>query len=115
MPKPMIKKIFFSLLLLCFFQSALAQDYKTLTARIDSFAKVYLPKSALVEVDKLDAKAHAEKNAPMEVRAALYRMTFQSVIEENAIAGIITRLKQDIQQAEYPAKPVLQSLLADMY
>ena len=111
----MIKKISFSLLLLCFFYSAFAQDYRTITARIDSFAKVFLPKSALAEVDKLDAKAHAEKNAAVQVRAALYRMTFQSVIEENAIVGIINGLRQDIQQAEYPAKPVLQSLLADMY
>jgi len=111
----MIRKIFFAIFLLCFFHTSFAQNYQTITARIDSFAKAYLPKSALAEVDKLDARAHAEKNAPMQVRAALYRMTFQSVIEENAIVGIINRLKQDIQQAEYPAKPVLQSLLADMY
>jgi len=111
----MIRRIVLSLFLLCFFHVAFAQDYQKITARIDSFAKAFLPKSALAEVDKLDAKAHAEKNAPMQIRAALYRMTFQSQTEENAIVAIINRLKQDIQRAEYPAKPVLQSLLASMY
>ena len=111
----MIRRIVLSFFLLCFFHAAFAQDYQKITARIDSFAKGFLPKSALAEVDKLDAKAHAEKNAPMQIRAALYRMTFQSQTEENSIVAIINRLKQDIKQAEYPAKPILQSLLASMY
>jgi hypothetical protein len=42
-------------------------------------------------------------------------MTLQSYIEENALVAIISRLKADIDKANFPAKPVLQSLLAETY
>lgn len=89
--------------------------YDALNFRIDSLAAVGLPKSALKEVDKLDKLAHDEKNAPQQVRAVIYRMTFQSYIEEEALVAIIARLKTDIDKARYPVKPVLQSMLAEMY
>ncbi|MFC0512752.1 alpha-2-macroglobulin [Mucilaginibacter angelicae] len=89
--------------------------YDALSFRIDSLAAVGLPKSALKEVDKLDKLAHDEKNAPQQVRAVIYRMTFQSYIEEEALVVIIARLKTDINKAQYPVKPVLQSMLAEMY
>ena len=92
-----------------------AQSYQKLTSSIDSLAEIGLPKSALTEVDKLDELARKEKNVPMQIKAVIYRMTFQSYLEENALVAIITRLKLDIQQASYPVKPVLQSLLANMY
>lgn len=89
--------------------------YDALSFRIDSLAAVGLPKSALKEVDKLDKLAHDEKNAPQQVHAVIYRMTFQSYIEEAALVAIIARLKTDIDKAHYPVKPVLQSMLAEMY
>lgn len=89
--------------------------YDALSFRIDSLAAVGLPKSALKEVDKLDKLAHDEKNAPQQVHAVIYRMTFQSYIEEEALVAIIARLKTDINKAQYPVKPVLQSMLAEMY
>jgi uncharacterized protein YfaS (alpha-2-macroglobulin family) len=89
--------------------------YDALSFRIDSLAAVGLPKSALKEVDKLDKLAHNEKNAPEQVRAVIYRMTFQSYIEEDALVAIISRLKTDIDKAAYPVKLVLQSMLAEMY
>lgn len=92
-----------------------AQNYQKLNKSIESLAAIGLPKSALSEVDKLDALARKEKNVPMQIKAVIYRMTFQSYIEENALVAIITRLKLDIQQSSYPVQPVLQSLLANMY
>jgi hypothetical protein len=89
--------------------------YDALSFRIDSLAAVGLPKSALKEVDKLDKLAHDEKNASQQVRAVIYRMTFQSHIEEEALVAIIARLKTDINKAQYPVKPILQSMLAEMY
>ncbi|UOE51271.1 MG2 domain-containing protein [Mucilaginibacter sp. SMC90] len=89
--------------------------YDAISFRIDSLASVGLPKSALKEVDRLDKLAHDEKNSPQQVRAVVYRMTFQSYIEEEALVAIIARLKTDIDKAQYPVKPVLQSMLAEMY
>jgi len=118
MPAPSFKilKYLFVLCLLFCFKAASAQvKYEDISFRIDSFANAGLPKSALKEVDVLDALARKSNNAPQQIRAVIYRMTFQSYLEEDALVAIIDRLKLDIDKAEYPVKPVLQSLLAQMY
>ena len=104
------------LALLFFFFSVKAQEkYNVITSRIDSMANVGLPKSAMKLVDTLDELARKNNNALQQIRAAIYRMTFQSYLEENVLEAIINRLKTDIKHADYPVKPVLQSLLAQMY
>lgn len=89
--------------------------YERLSFKIDSFANVGLPKSALKVVDQLDDLARKNNDAPQQIRAVIYRMTFQSYLEENALVAVISRLKTDVSNAGYPVKPVLQSLLAQMY
>ena len=103
------------LALLCTANILKAQNYQTLNHRIDSLIEIGLPKSALNEVDKLDQLARREKNVPMQIKAVIYRMTFQSYIEENAQVAIINRLRLDIEKTSFPVKPVLQSMLADMF
>ncbi|MDF2433849.1 MAG: hypothetical protein JWP44_3480, partial [Mucilaginibacter sp.] len=92
-----------------------AQDYQKINARIDSLAKKDLPKSALLEVDKLEQLARKESNAPMQIKAILYRIQFQSAVDENAMVAAINRVKTDVNKASFPVKPVLQSLLATLY
>ncbi len=118
MPSPTFKKFKYLLilsLLFCFKTSIAQVKYDKITSKIDSLANIGLPKSALKLVDQLDDLARKNNNAPQQVRAVIYRMTFQSYLEEDALEAIITRLKTDIDQAQYPVKPVLQSLLANMY
>jgi hypothetical protein len=110
-----VRSLLAASLLLCFTISNAQNKYTRLSLRIDSLANIGLPKSALKEVDKLDALARADNNAAQQVRAVIYRMTFQSYLEEDALVAIITRLKTDIDKADFPVKPVLQSLLAQMY
>lgn len=110
-----LKKVFPLLALLLATTVIKAQNLQTITLKIDSLSNLGLPKSALLEVDTLDQLGRKTHNAPMQVGAAIYRMVLQSYIEENALAAIIVRLKADVDQAEYPAKPVLQSVLAAMY
>ncbi|MFI5140010.1 MAG: MG2 domain-containing protein, partial [Sphingobacteriales bacterium] len=102
-------------MLLCFYTASAQVKYDAISFRIDSLANIGLPKSALKEVDKLDELARQNNNSPQQIRAVIYRMTFQSYLEEDALAAIISRLKLDIGRAEYPVKPVLQSLLGQMY
>jgi uncharacterized protein YfaS (alpha-2-macroglobulin family) len=111
-----LKKYLLLVALLFGFYTVSAQvKYSDIVFRIDSFANLGLPKSALKQVDKLDSIARKNGNAPQQIRAAIYRMTFQSSLEENALDAIISRLKKDIDRVSYPVKPVLQSLLAQMY
>ncbi|MGZ4001712.1 MAG: hypothetical protein ACXVIY_13820, partial [Mucilaginibacter sp.] len=118
MRAPILKPLHLILMigLLLLGNSVLAQKkYDVISFRIDSLASVGLPASALKEVDKLEQMARADKNAPQQVRAAIYRMTFQSYLEENALTAIISRLRSDIDKSAYPVKPVLQSVLGEMY
>jgi uncharacterized protein YfaS (alpha-2-macroglobulin family) len=109
----------FKLLLLLLISSATltrAQTtYNNIIFKIDSLSAMGLPKSALAEVDKLDKLAHQNNNSPQIIRAVIYRITFQSFLQEEALVPIIKTLKTDIQQTDFPVKPVLQSLLANMY
>jgi len=95
--------------------SAQQKNYTVLIDRIDSLTAAGLPKSALKEVQKLDVLARQNHNAPQQIRAAVYRMNLQTYLEENALVAIINRLKLDIKQADFPVKPVLQSVLAEVY
>ena len=118
MPVPSAKIVKYLLvftLALCLNKGSAQVKYDDLTFRIDSLASVGLPNSALKLVDQLDDMAHKDNNTPQQVRAAIYRMTFQSYLEESALTAIIIRLRADVDKAEYPVKPVLQSLLAQMY
>ncbi|MFD1255798.1 alpha-2-macroglobulin family protein [Mucilaginibacter terrae] len=103
------------LLLFAFNQVRAQSTYTQITGRIDSLAQLGLPKSALAEIDKLDKLARQNNNTPQIIRAVIYRITFQSYLEENALVAVINSLKADIKQSAFPVKPVLQSMLANMY
>jgi len=92
-----------------------AQNYAAISKRIDSLDGLKLPESALAETEKLEQLARQQNNTAQLIKATLYRIRFQTAVNENAIPAIITTLQQDIKQAAYPEKPVLQSLLGDMY
>lgn len=101
--------------LLFSFNFIYAQTYTTLTQKIDSLASIGLPKSALVQVNALDRLAKKNKDVPQQIRATIYRITLLSYIDEDAINNITIALKKDIQSAAFPVKPILQSLLAELY
>ncbi|MCR8559784.1 hypothetical protein KXD93_19195 [Mucilaginibacter sp. BJC16-A38] len=111
----LLKKTTLLLAFVLYCSFATAQGYKKINARIDSLMKAGLPKSALVEVDKLDKLAQRNKNTPVQVQVVLYRIALQYATDENAQVAIINRLKKDVDNREYPVKPILQSLLASMY
>jgi len=95
--------------------SAQQKIYEQLINRIDSLSAAGLPKSALKDVDKLDALSRQNHNTTQQICAAVYRMNLQTYLEENALVAIINRLKLDIKQADFPVKPVLQSVLAEIF
>ncbi|WP_158825660.1 alpha-2-macroglobulin family protein [Mucilaginibacter lacusdianchii] len=111
-----IQKGLLIILLSCMCQFVSAQSYNNLAFRIDSLANIGRPKSALIEVDKLEQLARQNNNdAAQLVKVTLYRNRFQSYMQEDALATTINRLKTDIQKSNFPVKPVLQSLLAEVY
>lgn len=83
--------------------------------KIDSLAKEGQPKTALELIDKINEQARRQNNAPLLIKSVVYRMLFQSYLEEDAFDRILVGLRKDIDLAQQPEKSILQSLLAEMY
>ncbi len=94
---------------------SVGDNYKKQWDKVDSLEYEGLVKSALQAVELIYKKAKADNNAPQVVRALIYRMKYTMNVEEEAQVKIIIDLKKEIKEAKFPVKPVLQSMLADMY
>ncbi|QXU40585.1 alpha-2-macroglobulin [Pedobacter sp. D749] len=107
--------LFFLLILLSLGVSA--QQKYTLNDfyRVDSIANQAKPKDALALIEKINEQARKTHNTPLLVKSVIYRMMFQSYLEENAFDKILINLQKDINIAKQPEKSILQSLLAETY
>jgi len=83
--------------------------------RIDSLIHLGLPKSALMFIEKIYLRALKEKNHAQIIRALIYKMGSEYSYEEDAQLNSIIELEKELPEMEYPAKPVLQSILATVY
>ncbi len=90
-------------------------SYATLWKRVDSCENKGLTESALKIVTEIYTRAKAENNASQFVKAVIYKMKFAQYKEEFSLEKNIADLKAEAEEARFPAKPVLQSLLADAY
>ncbi|HEY0177920.1 MAG TPA: hypothetical protein VGC08_16170 [Pedobacter sp.] len=107
---------FFSLFRInAFSQEHTVDTYKKEFLKIDSFARITQPRAALALINKLNSRARTEGNQAMLVKSTLYRMLFQSYLEEDALNKILIDLRKDIDLAKQPEKSILQSLLAETY
>ncbi|MFN7119422.1 MAG: alpha-2-macroglobulin family protein, partial [Saprospiraceae bacterium] len=121
----MKKSLLFCLTILAF-QPLFSQNNKTMPPynkdkyeqqwkRIDSLENEGLPQSALAEVTQLHERAKRDNNPTQLVKTLIYREKYQSQLEEDGDVKSIGRLQTEIGQADFPVKPILQSLLAEMY
>jgi len=83
--------------------------------RVDSLANQAKPKDALALIERINQAAKKAHNAPLLIKSVIYRMMFQSYLEENAFDKILVDLRTDISNAKQPEKSILQSLLAETY
>jgi uncharacterized protein YfaS (alpha-2-macroglobulin family) len=89
--------------------------YDKLWKRVDSCQNKGLTESALKVIGFIYTKAKTENNAGQFVKAVLNRMTFESYKEEFSLEKSIFKLQDEVNDAKYPIKPVLQSILADAF
>jgi len=89
--------------------------YEQQWKRIDSLEQQGLPQSALAEVTKLFEVAKKSNNPTQIVKTLIYREKYQAQLEEDGEVKAMPRLQVEIAQADFPVKPILQSLLAEMY
>ncbi len=90
-------------------------SYSKLWKKVDSCEAKGLTESALKVVETIYLKAKTENNAPQFVKAVIHKMKFESYKEEFSTEKTITQLRKEVENAKFPIKPVLQSILADSY
>ncbi len=90
-------------------------DYDKAWKEIEELDKEGLPKSALERVTVLLEKARSEEEYAHFIKALIYRGKYESQLEEEGLANAIFKMQEEMENAEYPVKPILQSMLAEMY
>jgi hypothetical protein len=90
-------------------------DYKTLWAKADSLQAKGLTRSALEVVETIYTKAKTENNTDNFIKAVIHKLKLQSYISEDDYVKEIGTLEKEIAEAHFPAKPILQSMTAEIY
>ncbi len=89
--------------------------YEQIWKKIDSLEAERLYDSARKLTEELAQKVWEEKNAPQIVKTTLYRCKYVSFLEEQGGFKALRLLQEEADTAPFPARPVLQSILAERY
>ena len=98
--------------------SAFAQlkNYAVQWKKVDSLIeKKNLPKSALVEVNKIYAQAKKEKQEAQIIKALVYKINLQQQNREDNQLQSIKDIEKEIATAKEPSASILKTFLADVY
>lgn len=88
------------------------KDWTTIDSLLD---KAALPKSALVELDKLYKKADREGNPAQQIKCLMYRMSLLAQIEETERDFKLEFYEAAYKKADFPVNVVLASILGESY
>ncbi len=81
----------------------------------DDFIQKSQPKSALDVVIVINNRARKDANYPQLIKSILYKIRLQADFEEDFMLKNIAEIETEAKKAVFPAKPVLQSILAELY
>jgi len=89
--------------------------YTSAWKRADSLLGQGLPKSALEVALEVRKRAQIEGNAAQEVKALIYKLTYSAQVEERSLTKSIEEFRAEAANGKFPVKPLLHSMLADLY
>ena len=111
-----MKKLTSILLMILFSTLVNAQEnYKDLWDKVHQFELDNLPKSALKVVNTIYEKAEKSNNSPQIIKTLFYKSKYSLTLEEDAQLKIINQFKQQINKSNFPAKNILENILANLY
>jgi uncharacterized protein YfaS (alpha-2-macroglobulin family) len=91
------------------------KNYDDLWKTVQKFEEGNLPKSALIEVEKIYTAAKKENNAPQLLKTLLFKSKYALILEEDAQLNIINSFNTEISKSAFPTKNILESVLANLY
>lgn len=83
--------------------------------RVDSLSDQGLNNDALTLTNAIYQKAKSENNAAQIVKSLMHRFRFSSQVEESSEQLALIDLQNELKTAKYPLKPILHSMLAELY
>ncbi|MBC6990684.1 alpha-2-macroglobulin family protein [Hymenobacter sp. BT491] len=83
--------------------------------QIDAFLKKNQTASAGKLVEEIYQQARRQQQTPEYLRALLYKLRLLEAKEEDSDEKAIDLIHNDLQTAQFPARPILHSLLAQLY
>lgn len=95
--------------------AAKSRTYPQLWKTADSLASLGLTREVLKVVSVIYTKAKTENNAPHLVKAVIYRLKFESYITDDDYVKAIADLTHEASVARHPVKPLMHSVLAEIY
>ncbi|SKC83904.1 Alpha-2-macroglobulin family N-terminal region [Ohtaekwangia koreensis] len=90
-------------------------DFEKAWNEVTDFENKGLPESALKIVNEIAQQAQAQNNVGQQVKAMIHQLKLADVKEENAFVKNMIRLKGEADHASYPMKPLLHSMLGELY
>ncbi|OFY69129.1 MAG: hypothetical protein A3G23_06165 [Bacteroidetes bacterium RIFCSPLOWO2_12_FULL_37_12] len=90
-------------------------SYEKEWAEIEKNEKAGLANTALEKTRALLERAKKEKNYPQQVKALLYILKFRLLMEEDENVVMIRNTEDELKTAPFPVKPLLFSILAELY
>ncbi len=115
-----MKKIALTIMTLALFSiTSIAQQqnssYPELWQEVNQLESEKLPKSASRIVELIYDKAKKENNATQLTKSLICNSKFLLTLQEDAQLNIVNSFKSEIAAAEFPAKNILESVLANLY
>ena len=90
-------------------------DFKSDWEKVPKFESEGKPRSALEVVEKIYAKAQADKNAPQLIKTIVYKTKYVLAIGEKDFPKIIKDFETETMKAQFPADAIMKSMLAEIY
>ncbi|MFT6921363.1 MAG: hypothetical protein ACJA1C_000357 [Crocinitomicaceae bacterium] len=91
------------------------EDYADAWKKVDSLQGLGLYASALDVVEEIYSFAKEEGNAPQVVKSVIYKMKYNSYLEEDDFVLAIAELNELAQNSEFPLKQIIHSVTAQTY
>ncbi len=90
-------------------------DYVKAWKQVTEYEQKELPQSALNTVNEIYMAAKEENNTGQFIKAVIHQLKFIDYKEGNAFIKNLDKLKAEAEAASFPAKPILHSMLGEMY
>lgn len=103
------------MLLLGFQVNAQSNDYKRLWNSVKNYESKGLPKSAGIVNDSIFKMAVTTHNYPQFLKSFIYKMRLRTITKDEDFSENMMQAEKMLDSVPFPVKPILHSMVAEMY